>query len=107
MEPASETTSTSPTWPTPICWLSGLEARDRLIFNLGNGQGFSVRQVIESAAASPAIPSPPKSTPPPRRPRRPRRQLSESHPRIGLETRYTELDDIVRTAWLWHQKRYA
>jgi len=29
--------------------LQALETRDRLIFNLGNGQGFSVREVIESA----------------------------------------------------------
>jgi UDP-glucose 4-epimerase len=26
---------------------------------------------------------------------------------LGWKPRYTELDDIIRTAWIWHQKRYA
>jgi UDP-glucose 4-epimerase len=26
---------------------------------------------------------------------------------LGWKPRYTQLDDIVRTAWVWHQKRYA
>ena len=26
---------------------------------------------------------------------------------LGWKPRYTELDEIVRTAWLWHQKRYS
>ena len=26
---------------------------------------------------------------------------------LGWTPRYTKLDDIIRTAWLWHQKRYA
>ena len=25
---------------------------------------------------------------------------------LGWKPRYTQLDDILRTAWLWHQKRY-
>jgi len=26
---------------------------------------------------------------------------------LGWKPRYTQLDDIMRTAWEWHQKRYA
>ena len=26
---------------------------------------------------------------------------------LGWKPRYTQLDEIVRTAWIWHQKRYA
>jgi UDP-glucose 4-epimerase len=26
---------------------------------------------------------------------------------LGWKPRYTQLDEIVRTAWVWHQKRYA
>ena len=26
---------------------------------------------------------------------------------LGWKPRYTQLDDIVRTAWAWHRKRYA
>ena len=25
---------------------------------------------------------------------------------LGWKPRYTQLDDIMRTAWVWHQKRY-
>jgi UDP-glucose 4-epimerase len=26
---------------------------------------------------------------------------------LGWKPRYTQLDDIVRTAWIWHRKRYV
>jgi UDP-glucose 4-epimerase len=26
---------------------------------------------------------------------------------LGWKPRYTSLDDIIRTAWIWHQKRYS
>jgi len=26
---------------------------------------------------------------------------------LGWKPRYTQLDEIVRTAWVWHQMRYA
>jgi UDP-glucose 4-epimerase len=26
---------------------------------------------------------------------------------LGWKPRYTNLDDIIRTAWIWHQKRYG
>jgi UDP-glucose 4-epimerase len=25
---------------------------------------------------------------------------------LGWKPKYTQLDEIVRTAWVWHQKRY-
>jgi UDP-glucose 4-epimerase len=25
---------------------------------------------------------------------------------LGWKPRYTNLDDIIRTAWIWHQKLY-
>jgi UDP-glucose 4-epimerase len=82
-------------------------ARNRLIFNLGNGQGFSVREVIESArrVTGHAIPAELH----PRRPGDPAVLVASSDRAIrelGWKPRYTELDDIVRTAWVWHQKRY-
>ena len=55
--PASATTSTSPTWPTRTC---GRSKRPRpatrgpttpLVCNLGNGGGFSVREVLAAAEA--------------------------------------------------------
>ncbi len=26
---------------------------------------------------------------------------------LGWKPRYTQLDEILRTAWAWHQKRYS
>ena len=61
-------------------------AKIGLIFNLGNGQGFSVREVIESARRVTGHPIPAEMHPRRAgRPRRARRQLREGHPRTGLE----------------------
>jgi UDP-glucose 4-epimerase len=88
--------------------LGKLETESRLLFNLGNGQGFSVRQVIESArrVTGHAI----QAEVHPRRPGDPAVLVAGSEKAIrelGWKPRYTELDDVVRTAWVWHQKRYA
>ena len=88
--------------------LDALERRERLIFNLGNGQGFSVREVIESARRVTGHPIPAEVCP--RRPGDPAVLVASSEKAIcelGWKPRYTQLDEIVRTAWVWHQKRYA
>ena len=80
----------------------------RLIFNLGNGQGFSVREVIESARRVTGHPIPAKVHP--RRPGDPAVLIASSEKAIrelGWKPKYTQLDEIVRTAWIWHRKRYA
>ena len=82
--------------------------RDRLIFNLGNGQGFSVREVIESARRVTGHPIPAEVHP--RRPGDPAFLVASSEKAIrelGWKPTYTQLDDIIRTAWIWHQKRYS
>jgi UDP-glucose 4-epimerase len=84
------------------------ESASRLIFNLGNGQGFSVREVIESARRVTGHPIPAEVHP--RRPGDPAVLVASSEKAIrelGWKPRYTQLDEIVRTAWIWHQKRYA
>jgi len=95
-----------------ILALSALEtpaaAKNRLIFNLGNGRGFSVHEVIESARRVTGHPIPAKVQP--RRPGDPAVLVASSEKAIrelGWKPRYTQLDEIVRTAWVWHQKRYA
>ena len=82
-------------------------AKNRLIFNLGNGQGFSVREVIESArrVTGHAIPAELH----PRRTGDPAVLVASSEKAIrelGWKPRYATLDEIVRTAWIWHQRRY-
>ena len=83
-------------------------AKERLIFNLGNGQGFSVREVIESARRVTGHPIPAELHP--RRPGDPAVLVASSDKAVrelGWKPRYTQLDDIVRTAWIWHQQRYS
>jgi UDP-glucose 4-epimerase len=85
----------------------GADDRPALIYNLGNGHGFSVRDVISSArrVTGHAIPEVME----PRRPGDPAVLVASSAKamrELGWKPRYTALDDIVRTAWLWHQKRY-
>jgi UDP-glucose 4-epimerase len=88
--------------------LDALETHDRLIFNLGNGQGFSVREVIESARRVTGHPIPAEVHP--RRAGDPAVLIASSEKAIrelGWKPRYTQLDEIIRTAWVWHKKRYA
>jgi len=88
--------------------LDALEKHDRLIFNLGNGRGFSVREVIESARRVTGHPIPAEVHP--RRPGDPAVLIASSEKAIrelGWKPKYTQLDEIIRTAWLWHRKRYA
>jgi len=89
--------------------LEGDAARSaRLIFNLGNGQGFSVREVIESARRVTGHPIPAEVCP--RRAGDPARLIASSEKamrELGWKPKYTQLDEILRTAWVWHQKRYA
>ncbi len=74
-------------------------------YNLGNGQGSSVRQVIDAVARVTGRPVP--HTIGPRRPGDPARLVASSErARRNLHwmPRFAELDVIVRTAWAWHQR---
>ncbi|HVN93505.1 MAG TPA: UDP-glucose 4-epimerase GalE [Terracidiphilus sp.] len=92
--------------------LTALDARPEsagpLIYNLGNGTGFSVREVIESARRVTGHPIPAEIHP--RRPGDPAVLVASSAKamrELGWKPRYTKLDEIIRTAWVWHQKRYS
>lgn len=83
------------------------ETATRLIFNLGNGKGFSVREVIDSARRVTGHPIPAEIHP--RRLGDPAILVASSAKAIrelGWKPRYTHLDDMIRTAWAWHRKRY-
>jgi UDP-glucose 4-epimerase len=84
------------------------EKQGPLVYNLGNGQGFSVREVIESARRVTGHPIPAELHP--RRPGDPAVLVAGSGKamrELGWNPRYTQLDAIIRTAWVWHQKRYS
>jgi UDP-glucose 4-epimerase len=64
--------------------------------------------VIESARRVTGHPIPAEVCP--RRPGDPAMLVASSEKAIrelGWKPRYTQLDEIVRTAWIWHQKRYT
>ena len=74
-------------------------------YNLGNGDGSSVRQVIETCekVTGKRIPVVEK----PRRPGDPPRLVASAEKAIGelgWKPKFPKLHDIVATAWAWHQK---
>jgi UDP-glucose 4-epimerase len=76
------------------------------VYNLGNGQGFSVRQVIETARRITGHPIPARTGP--RRPGDPAVLVAGSDKirrELGWQPRYPKLEQIVETAWNWHQRR--
>jgi UDP-glucose 4-epimerase len=84
-----------------------LDQRDRMIYNLGNGHGFTVQQVVESARRVTGHPIPVEELP--RRAGDPAVLIASSAKigaELGWKPKYTQLDDIVRSAWEWHQQRY-
>lgn len=85
-----------------------LTERSQLIYNLGNGKGFSVREVVESARRVTGHPIPVVEEP--RRPGDPAVLVASSRKiieELGWKPQYSALDDIVRSAWVWHQQRYG
>lgn len=79
-----------------------------LVYNLGNGRGFSVREVIESArrVTGHAIPAEEQ----PRRPGDAARLVADSEKikrELGWVPEMAELDEIVRSAWQWHQRKFG
>ena len=74
-------------------------------FNLGNGQGFSVREVIESVKRVTGKDF--KVTASERREGDPAILIGSSKKAkevLGWNPQYTDIDQIVETAWNWHQK---
>jgi UDP-glucose 4-epimerase len=85
-----------------------LASREQLIYNLGNGAGFSVLEVIESARRVTGHPIPVEVQP--RRPGDPAVLIASSEKiarELGWKPRHTRLDEIIESAWVWHQIRYA
>jgi UDP-glucose 4-epimerase len=74
------------------------------VYNLGNGQGFTVKEVIEMAREITGHPIPAEVAP--RRPGDPAVLIASSDTirnDLGWEPRYPNLHDIIESAWKWHQ----
>jgi len=81
-----------------------LENSSPLIYNLGNGQGFSVRQVVEVARRVTGHPIPVIESP--RRAGDPAVLIASSEKirrDLGWQPRFPDLETIVESAWRWHR----
>ena len=84
------------------------DAKSRLIYNIGNGQGFSVLEVIESVRRVTGRHIAVEECP--RRPGDPAVLVASSEKiktELGWKPEFAQLDQIIASAWEWHQKRYA
>jgi UDP-glucose 4-epimerase len=75
-----------------------------MVYNIGNGQGFTVLQVIESVRRVTGHPIPVELCP--RRPGDPAVLVASSEAiqrDLGWAPRNAELDAIISSAWTWHQ----
>ena len=85
--------------------LEALEQEPQLIFNLGNGRGFTVREVIEAARrvtghAIPAVEAP-------RRAGDPAVLVASSEKiqkELGWRPKLPDLEEIIASAWRWFRK---
>jgi UDP-glucose 4-epimerase len=78
--------------------------RSALAYNLGNGDGYSVRQVVETAREITGHPIP--AIEKPRRPGDAPRLVAASgkiQRELGWQPRYPALSDIIASAWEWHR----
>jgi UDP-glucose 4-epimerase len=85
-----------------ILALHALEKGSRT-YNLGNGLGFSVRDVVEKARTVTGHPIPTRIVA--RRPGDPAVLVASSakiRSELGWEPRYPDLQTILETAWQWH-----
>ena len=85
--------------------MAALDERDMLHFNLGNGVGFSVREVIEAARAVTGHPIPCLEAP--RRPGDPAILVASSariRAELGWQPQLPRLADIIGSAWEWHRR---
>jgi len=84
--------------------LKALGEHDRLVYNLGNGSGYSVREVIEAARAVTGHPIP--VTESPRRPGDAARLVASSEKirrELGWTPEHPHIKDILTSAWEWHK----
>lgn len=91
-----------------ILALYALADQDRLIYNLGNGRGFSVREVIDGAQRVTRLTIPVVEAA--RRAGDPAVLVASSEKirrELGWVPQYADLESIIATAWQWMQQHPA
>jgi UDP-glucose 4-epimerase len=88
-----------------ILVLDALRQHEKLIYNLGTGRGFSVREVVETIRRVTGHPIPVREVA--RRPGDPAVLVAGSESikqALHWKPQFPELESIVRSAWGWRQK---
>jgi UDP-glucose 4-epimerase len=88
--------------------LDALDDHPRQIFNLGNGAGYSVHEVIDVARRVTGHPIPAEIGP--RRPGDSPRLVASSEKiqrELGWQPAHPKLEDILASAWEWHRSHPA
>jgi UDP-glucose 4-epimerase len=84
--------------------LGALDSHETMVYNLGNGRGYSIREVIDVAREVTGHPIPAVEVD-----RRPGdapvlvASAEKINHDLGWEPRHPDLADIISTAWAWHQ----
>ncbi|MDD2706798.1 MAG: UDP-glucose 4-epimerase GalE [Verrucomicrobiae bacterium] len=84
--------------------IRALKRQESTIYNLGNGEGYSVRHVLNAARKITGHPVP--AIEKPRRPGDASRLISGSSraaTELGWAPRFPKIEDIVESAWKWHR----
>ena len=88
-----------------ILALDALAERDRMIYNLGSGTGYSVREVIETASQVSGKVIPVKELE--RRPGDSARLVASSEKirrELGWKPEHDSIKEIIESAWEWHSQ---
>jgi len=84
--------------------MQALTDHDKLVYNLGNGNGYSNQEVVETARRVTGHPIPVIKSP--RRPGDAPRLVASSEKirhELGWTPQYTDLSEIIKSAWDWHR----
>src|SRR5262249_28368844 len=85
--------------------LEALDERERMLYNLGNGRGYSVQEVINVAREATGLPIKVNETA-----RRPGdaailvASAEKVNDELGWVPRHPELSEIIASAWEWHKR---
>jgi UDP-glucose 4-epimerase len=85
-----------------------LDDGETSVFNLGNGEGFSVKEVITAAREVTGLPIAVEEGP--RRPGDPAILIgsaTKARKALGWDPQYNQIEVILDHAWRWHQKRHG
>jgi UDP-glucose 4-epimerase len=81
-----------------------LQSHQSVSYNLGSGDGYTVKQVVETCRKVTGHPIPAVERP--RRPGDPPKLVASSKKiaaELGWKPKFAKLQDIVASAWAWHK----